>query len=504
MLAPAFVALLAAVSGGDSFANEPVEDEKTVRQARFISNKEIQDALQKLARPSGGPALGGDPFSAQEDLKVRIQRILPMLERLETMKGGYAHLESLGPVEGERAEVRAGLVAEQAAFNEASQRFNELRKQHQTRELQDILIKGKSAGVQEKISRAMELEHFSDEIKDVRLKTAAVLADDEDAFKKAAQELQRRRRQAAAAAGGAGVLGAAAFGLWLWRRRGPRKAPASPAAPSGALSAGALVGRNFRIERELGRGGMGLVYEATDLALRRKVAVKQMRSELRENPKDLGQFMEEARLVASLKHPNVVEIHSIVDEGGEVYLVFEFVAGNTLNSLLQRSPRLALPSARGLLDQIGSALDYAHGQKVIHRDLKPANVMVTAQGAVKVMDFGLAHQAQQTVARQTRAESWGTPPYMAPEQELGTVSRESDLYSLAVLFYESLTGKLPFPGPNYLAQKRELRFIPASHAAPGLPSGLDSVFSRALHPDPAKRFHSAAEFTGAVDFAAGS
>jgi serine/threonine-protein kinase len=249
---------------------------------------------------------------------------------------------------------------------------------------------------------------------------------------------------------------------------------------------------------------MGVVYEATDTALNRKVAVKRLRGELRENPREYELFLAEARLVASLRHANIVEIHSIVDAGGELCLVFELVAGNPLHRILQRTPRLGLPTARGLIAQIGAALDYAHGQRVIHRDLKPANVMVTAEGAVKVMDFGLAHQAQQTVARQTRAESWGTPPYMAPEQEMGTVSRESDLYSLAVLLYEALTGSLPFPGPNYLAQKRELAFVPASRAAPGLPPGLDAVFARALHPDPARRYHSAAEFSAAVALAAGS
>jgi serine/threonine-protein kinase len=148
------------------------------------------------------------------------------------------------------------------------------------------------------------------------------------------------------------------------------------------------------------------------------------------------------------------------------------------------------------MEQVGSALDYAHANKVIHRDLKPANIMVTPQGAAKVMDFGLAHQAALTVASVTRA---GTPPYMAPEQESGVVSRESDLYSLGVVFYETVTGRLPFPGPNYLAQKREMSFAPPSKAAPGLPERLDGVLARALQADPKLRFHSAAEFAQALD-----
>lgn len=496
---PTLFAVLALACGA-ARADDGVERDEAVRRARFIPNAELKQALDKLTRPSDGPPVEGDPFVEKEALQARIAELLPQIERLETMKGGYARLSDPAAVSVERDALRAGLVAAQAGFNDALQRFNALRKRRQTQELQSILVGGKSDGVTEKIAKAMELEHFADQAKDVRLKTAAVLADDEEAFGRAVAEHAARAREKTIVAAAAGGLVLAGAGAWAWRRRRPTT---GLPAPAGTLGPGTLLGGNFRIERELGRGGMGVVYEATDTALNRKVAVKQLRAELRQDPKEFELFLVEARLVAALKHPNIVEIHSVVDAGGEVCLVFEFVAGNPLNAVLQRARRLDLPVARGLLAQIGAALDYAHGQKIIHRDLKPANVMVTAEGGVKVMDFGLAHQAQQTVARQTRAESWGTPPYMAPEQELGAVSRESDLYSLAVLFYEALTGKLPFPGPNYLAQKRELAFVPVSRAASGLPPALDGVFARALHPDPARRFHSAAELAAAAAVAAG-
>ncbi|TPW19542.1 MAG: protein kinase, partial [Elusimicrobia bacterium] len=266
----------------------------------------------------------------------------------------------------------------------------------------------------------------------------------------------------------------------------------------GALGPGAQIGPNYKVTREIGRGGMGVVYEAVDISLRRPVAVKQLRADLREDPKELESFLAEARLVASLKHPNIVEIHSLVDQGGEVFLVFEFVPGNPLHRVLQRVPRLPLASALSVFRQVGAALDHAHAQRVIHRDLKPANIMVTPQGVAKVMDFGLAYQARLTVARQTRVEASGTPPYMAPEQETGTVSKESDLYALGVCVYESLAGTLPFPGPNFLVQKREMKLPLVSQLAPGVPQSVDVALRRALHPDPSARFHSAAELLAAI------
>jgi eukaryotic-like serine/threonine-protein kinase len=252
------------------------------------------------------------------------------------------------------------------------------------------------------------------------------------------------------------------------------------------------------IIRELGRGGMGVVYEAFDISLQRRVAVKQLGRAVFAEPGMKERFLQEARTAAKLRHPNLAEIYSVVEEGGQLYLVFEFVPGQTLDRLLAARGRLSWAETRALLKGLCAAVDHAHSQKIIHRDLKPANVMVGEDGACKVMDFGIAHEARtSSVATQTAA--WGTPPYMAPEQEMGRVSRESDLYALAVMAYEMLIGQRPFPGPDFLDQKLRRDFPPPTRAAPALPRGADGFFTRALEPDAARRFHSGAEFLQALD-----
>ncbi|MFA5137945.1 MAG: serine/threonine-protein kinase [Elusimicrobiota bacterium] len=285
------------------------------------------------------------------------------------------------------------------------------------------------------------------------------------------------------------VLLLPALGLLAWRRRAAVRAQRT------------VLGGNFEVKRELGRGGMGTVYEAEDLTLRRKVAIKQMREELCQSPKDLEMFLNEARLVAALKHPNIVEIHGVLREGGRVYLVFEHVSGRTLAALLEENGRMPARAALDLFKPVADAVDYAHACRIIHRDLKPANIMLTDAKAVKVMDFGLAHQASVTVARLTRAAAWGTMAYMASEQELGSVSRESDVYSLGVCLYEAMAGELPFPGPDFLAQKRGKAYEPPSKL--GLPAGLDAVMARALDPEPGRRFHSAGELLAEASKAMG-
>ena len=280
----------------------------------------------------------------------------------------------------------------------------------------------------------------------------------------------------------------------------PAAAPSAPGAPLAGLPAG------YRVVRQIGTGGMGAVFEALDLSLQRRVAIKRMRDEIRSDPRERERFLKEARTVARMRHPCIVDIHAIVEAAGEVFLVFEYLDGKTLDLAIYESGRLGLRETRAVLGQICSALDYAHAHGVIHRDLKPANIMLTREHRVKVMDFGVARQAQDALSRLSLATAAaGTPPYMAPESETGAVRVESDLYSLAVLLYEMLSGARPFDGTNagMLYSKMNMRFERITAKAGDLPPALDDFFALALHCEPEKRQRSASAFLAAFEAAAG-
>ncbi len=274
---------------------------------------------------------------------------------------------------------------------------------------------------------------------------------------------------------------------------------AQPASVNGLLPG--LIRGQYEILRQIGQGGMGTVFEGTDRSLGRRVAVKKMRDELRVNPAERARFVIEAKTVAALHHPNIVDIYAIAEEGPDVYLVFEYVDGKTVHELVQSAGRLPVADAARVVRASADALGYAHSRGVIHRDMKPSNVMVDGSGRVKVMDFGIARMAKDSMTRFSMTNTVvGTPPYMAPEQEQGHVRRESDVYALAVCAYEMLTGKLPFVGigAGMLMNKINMSFIPPSRATAGLPEALDEVFTKAFQADPERRYRAPAEFADAL------
>ena len=247
----------------------------------------------------------------------------------------------------------------------------------------------------------------------------------------------------------------------------------------------------YEMGKPIGAGGMGVVYEARDVKLGRRVAVKVLRDESRLDPKAKAAFLDEARMLAELSHPSIVDLHGVEEDEKGLYLVFERLRGRSLDEVLEERKRLDLREAKRVLASVCDALTYAHARDVVHRDLKPANIMVLEDGSVKVMDFGISRHASQAGKAITQSIV-GTPHYMAPEQEYGMVRKESDVFSLGACLYELLTGVRPFDGGP--AAKLAKHFIRATTRVPELPPELDAFLEKALEPDPDRRIATPAEF----------
>jgi serine/threonine protein kinase len=289
-----------------------------------------------------------------------------------------------------------------------------------------------------------------------------------------------------------------AIGVMLLLGTGRPEAASGPAPrfePAAPPSAGPLaLPAGYELVRVIGEGGMGVVYEARDAKLGRSVALKRMRDEIRRDRRERDRFLQEARLVASLHHRSIVDIHTIVEDAENVWLVFEYVSGKTVQQLLEERRCLALGEVKRILRDVCAALDFAHRHGVVHRDLKPSNIMVADDGEVKVMDFGVARRAKDSLRRLTTKTIAGTPLYMAPEAEDGVVRRESDVYALGACLYEMVTGEGVFSSPTTRAAKMCRRYVPPSRQREGIPSSVDMIVDWALQPDPERRIPTAAAF----------
>jgi serine/threonine-protein kinase len=269
-----------------------------------------------------------------------------------------------------------------------------------------------------------------------------------------------------------------------------------------------MIGRTigkYRIVGQLGRGGAGIVYKAVDETLGRDVAVKTLNPDLA-NTEVMSRFRAEATILAKLNHPQIATIFELFRSENDLLMVMEFVRGETLDKLSERLGPIAPDRSAYLIDLILSALEHAHREGVVHRDVKPANVMVTNEGSIKIMDFGIArvlNAEQKTVDFRLM----GTPAYMSPEQVMGEeVDGRSDLYSVGVLFYRLVTGALPFTADTALSMlQRQIRDTPTPvHVhRPSLPAWCDQIVQRALAKTPADRFQSAEEFRDALSRATG-
>jgi len=259
------------------------------------------------------------------------------------------------------------------------------------------------------------------------------------------------------------------------------------------LTKGSIVAGKYRILEETGRGGMGIVYKAEDIKLKRPIALKFLPPQLTLDPDARERFVQEARAASALDHPNICNIHEIEEtEDGRMYIAMAFYEGESLRGKIKREP-LELSEALDIAVQVAQGMAKAHQKGIVHRDIKPANILITNDGAVKIVDFGLAKLAGQL--RLTReGTTLGTIAYMSPEQARGgAVDERTDIWSLSVVLYEMLSGHLPFKGDyeqtmihSILNHEPE----PITKVRKDLPSGLGPVIGKALQKSPADRYQS--------------
>jgi eukaryotic-like serine/threonine-protein kinase len=272
-----------------------------------------------------------------------------------------------------------------------------------------------------------------------------------------------------------------------------------------------LLGGRYELDGIVGRGGMAEVYRARDIRLDRIVAIKTLRADLARDQIFQARFRREAQSAASLNHPNIVAVYDTGEDmatGVPVpYIVMEYVDGRTVRDLLQDGHRLLPDRSLEIIDGVLRALDYSHQAGIVHRDIKPGNVMVTRNGDVKVMDFGIARAMSDAQATMTQtAQVIGTAQYLSPEQARGErVDSRSDLYSAGCLLYELLTGRPPFTGDSPVAiayQHVRENPIPPSQVDPDVPPWADAIVLKAMAKSPADRYQTAADMRADLQRAA--
>nr|MBA2543896.1 serine/threonine protein kinase [Deltaproteobacteria bacterium] len=280
-----------------------------------------------------------------------------------------------------------------------------------------------------------------------------------------------------------------------------RVSDSDPSADAGSLSAGTVVGGTYRVVHELSRGAMGVVYRGEDLGLGRAVAIKVLRSDLASDRDLVSRFRAEAGILASLHHPNLVQVFALGEHASDVYFVMELVEGQPLSEVLraqlEKKEWFPIPAIAQITLEISDALDAMHALGVIHRDVKPANILLDREKDRAVLvDVGVAVRAGD------QRDAAGTPGFAAPESFLEhTDAAMTDVYGLAATVYCMLTGRPPFgsgPAPQVVQRQLNDALTPPSQLRPNLAGAVDDVLAKALHPTPKRRWASASTFAVAL------
>lgn len=261
------------------------------------------------------------------------------------------------------------------------------------------------------------------------------------------------------------------------------------------MMTGKLVGNRYEIIEEIGKGGMAVVYKAKCLVLNRYVALKVLRPEFREDKDFIHRFKAEAQSAGALSHPNIVSIYDVGQDGDLDYIVMEYVEGVTLKQYIDAKGVIPWKEAVDYAAQICSGLEHAHKKGIIHKDIKPHNIIITREGTLKITDFGIAKVMSTSTISTGGAAAMGSVHYFSPEQARGGyIDAKTDIYSLGVLMYEMVTGKLPFDGDSAVAiamQHIEKEPTPPKSLNPEIPQSLENVILRAMSKEQSARYDSA-------------
>lgn len=259
---------------------------------------------------------------------------------------------------------------------------------------------------------------------------------------------------------------------------------------------GQKISDRYLIVRSIGEGGMANVYLAHDTILDRDVAIKILRGDLSNDEKFVRRFQREALAASSLSHPNIVEMYDVGEDNGIYYIVMEYVEGKTVKQLVKKRGSLTLSEALDIMLQLTDGISHAHDSYIIHRDLKPQNILIQDDGQIKITDFGIAMALNSTQLTQTNSVM-GSVHYLPPEQALGKgATIRSDIYSMGILFYELLTGKLPFKGENAveIAMKQIKEPLPSVRKQnEAIPQSIENIILKATAKNPKNRYHDAKE-----------